>query len=65
MTNTEPKRFHLDRQNKMLWGVCSGFAKYFNIDVTIVRIAWLVLTVASLGTGILLYVAIALIAPKA
>lgn len=65
MTNTEPKRFYLDRQNKMLWGVCSGFAKYFNIDVTIVRVAWLVLTVASFGTGILLYVVIALIAPKA
>lgn len=65
MTNNTPKRFYLDQENKMLWGVCSGFAKYFNMDVTIVRIAWLVLTFASMGLGILLYAAIALVAPKA
>jgi len=65
MATNEPKRFTLDTQNKMIWGVCSGLAKYFNFDVTIVRIAWIVLTIASFGTGVLLYILIALIAPKA
>lgn len=63
--NNTPKRYYRDQENKIIWGVCSGLAKYFNIDVTIVRIVWLVLTIASVGTGILLYIAIALIAPKA
>lgn len=65
MTNTTPKRYYRDQENKMIWGVCSGLAKYLNIDVTIVRIAWLVLTLVSFGVGVLLYVAITLIAPKA
>jgi phage shock protein C len=65
MATNEPKRFYLDTQHKMIWGVCSGFAKYFNFDVTIVRIVWLIVTIASFGTGVLLYILIALIAPKA
>jgi phage shock protein C len=64
MTNNAPKRYYRNQQNKMIWGVCSGLAKYFNIDVTIVRIAWLVLTIVSFGAGVLLYAAITLIAPK-
>jgi phage shock protein C len=34
------KRLYRDESNKMLGGVCAGLAEYFNIDVTVVRIAF-------------------------
>ncbi len=39
----------LDKQNKKIAGVCAGFARYFAIDVILVRIIFLVL---AFGTGI-------------
>ena len=39
----EKKKLHKSRNNKKICGVCAGFADYFNIDPTIVRILWGVL----------------------
>ncbi len=41
-------------------GVCGGIAEYFDIDPTIVRIAWVALTLMG-GSGILLYLIASLI----
>jgi phage shock protein PspC (stress-responsive transcriptional regulator) len=49
-------------QDRMLAGVASGLARYFGVDVTIVRIAFAVLTVAG-GAGIPLYLAGVLLIP--
>ena len=38
------RKFHLDRQNGKLMGVCAGIADYFNIDATLVRIGAVVVT---------------------
>lgn len=46
-----------------LAGVCSGIAKYFNLDPTIVRIIWLVLVIAC-GIGVLAYLICWLVMPK-
>lgn len=35
-------------------GVCAGFAEYFDIDVTVVRLVWLIVAVMT-GVGLLLY----------
>lgn len=35
-----PHRLYRNRQGRGLCGVCAGFADYFNIDVVIVRLAW-------------------------
>lgn len=51
-------------RNKVLFGVCGGIAEYFNIDATIVRIAILVLVFAGFGTGIIIYIAAALVMPE-
>lgn len=37
------KRLYRDPDNKMIGGVCSGLAAYFNIDIAIVRVIFLVL----------------------
>ena len=46
----------------MLGGVCKGIADYFDIDPTLVRIAWFVGS-WFYGIGILIYLALWLIAP--
>ena len=56
------KKLYRNTENKMLAGVCSGLAEYVNIDPTIVRIIWAL--VALSGTGIVAYLACALIIPE-
>jgi phage shock protein PspC (stress-responsive transcriptional regulator) len=60
-----PERGVLRRpfQDRMLAGVAAGLARYFGVDVTIVRIAFVVLTVAG-GAGIPLYLAGLLLIPE-
>jgi len=48
--------------DRMLTGVCAGLGRYFGIDTTIVRIAFVVLTVIG-GAGIPLYLAALLLIP--
>lgn len=45
-----------------LFGVCKGWADFMDIDVTIVRIAWLAGTLF-FGGGLLLYIICLLIMP--
>ena len=51
-------------ENKKLCGVCGGIAEYLDIDPTIIRLAAAVITLLSLGGGILLYFIAALIIPS-
>lgn len=57
-----PGKFRLGRADRKLMGVCAGIADYFGIDVTLVRILWVVATFAGLGSLILVYILIGLIA---
>jgi phage shock protein PspC (stress-responsive transcriptional regulator) len=50
--------------DRMLLGVCAGIAHWLNIDPIIVRILWAVFTLGSLGTGVIVYVIMALIMPE-
>jgi phage shock protein C len=38
------KKLQLSRTNKVFAGVCGGFAEYFNVDPTLVRIVFVLLT---------------------
>ena len=52
--------------NKVLAGVCGGIAEYFEIDPTLVRVAYAALTVFSAGfPGVLLYIIMLLLMPQA
>lgn len=59
----ERKRLYKSHNNKMVCGVCAGIADYFNIDPSIVRVLWAVLALAA-GTGVLAYIACAIILPE-
>ncbi len=51
--------------NKMLGGVCGGIAEYFDIDPTLVRVAYAALTIFSAGfPGLLLYIIMLILMPN-
>jgi phage shock protein C len=56
------KRLQRSRTEKMIGGVCGGLAEYFNVDPTIVRILWVLITLLG-GAGIILYVILWVIMP--
>jgi len=56
------KRLYRSRSDRMIWGVCGGLAKYFDMDPTIVR----VITVLSIffgSLGIWAYIILAIVVP--
>ncbi len=59
---TMDKRIYRSRDNQMICGVCSGIAKYFNIDPTIVRILFLI-TLFTWGSGVLIYIICSIVIP--
>ena len=57
------KKLYRSRTEKKLAGVCGGFAKYFNIDPTIVRLIW-VLAAIFVFAGLVAYIVCALVIPE-
>lgn len=57
------KKFYLSDTDKKLGGVCGGIAEYFDVDSLLVRIGFLVL-LFGLGTGLLAYILLWLLAPR-
>ncbi len=60
----ETKELYRSRKVKMISGVCGGLAEYFNIDVSLVRIGWVLLTLASFGVGIIGYIIMIIVFPE-
>ena len=56
------KRLYRVEEGKMVAGVCAGVAEYFNIDPTVVRLGWALIS-AFAGAGIIAYIAAAIIMP--
>ena len=49
------KRLVRPRQGRKIAGVCAGVAEYFDLDVTLIRVIWLVLVLGG-GTGLIAYI---------
>jgi phage shock protein C len=63
MTTLAQRRLCKSRTDRMIDGVCGGVAGYFGLDATLVRIAWVLLTLFG-GSGVVLYIAAMIIMPK-
>ena len=57
-------KFYLDKQNAKWLGVCAGIADYTGVDVTVIRIGFILGTVMGSGMMLLAYWIIAWLAPK-
>lgn len=60
-----PKRLYQIREGALISGVCTGLAAYLNIDVTIVRIVFVLLTLLTTGIWILVYLIMMMVVPFA
>ncbi len=58
----EPKKLYRIPSKGMIGGVCAGIAEYLNADPTIIRLIFVLLTLAGLS-GILIYIVMWLIIP--
>lgn len=57
------KKFRRKSKGKVLGGVCAGLADYFNIDVSLIRLAMILLALAD-GLGILFYILAWIVVPE-
>ncbi len=53
----------LDKRNKKLAGVCAGLARYWEVDVTLIRVLWLAIAVTT-GVGFVAYLAAWIVMPS-
>lgn len=58
------KKLLLSKENKMIGGICGGIGEYFNIDPTIIRIIFILLTFIFLSAPIPLYIIFWIIIPS-
>lgn len=59
------KRLYKSKDNNMLFGVIGGMGEYFEVDPTILRLAWVLLSaITGFLPGVLLYVIAIFIIPE-
>lgn len=59
------KKIYRSRTNRQISGVCGGIAEFFNIDPTIIRLVWALVSIFSAAVpGVLIYFVCALVIPE-
>jgi len=59
-----PRRLYRIYEGAMVSGVCNGLASYLNLDPTLVRLGFVLLTIFG-GAGLLIYVVMVIVVPEA
>ena len=57
------KKLYKVNEGKMIDGVCAGIAEYLDIDPTVVRVLWAIITCFA-GVGVIGYLLCAIIMPR-
>lgn len=61
----ENKKLYRSNTNKIVAGICGGLGEYYGIDPTILRLAWILITIFSgVFPGLLGYFFAILVVPK-
>ena len=63
--STPPRRLYRSRNQKVFAGVCGGFAEYFNLDPTWVRLIFILLSLLGVGLFVVVYIVCWIIVPLA
>ncbi len=50
------KKLYRSESDRMLCGVCAGIAEYFQIDATLIRLAWVFLCCFGVFPGVVAYI---------
>lgn len=59
----QTKRLYRSKRDTKIAGVCAGLADYLGIDPTLVRVLFVILSLAG-GPGVLLYVILWMVVPE-
>ena len=62
MEQPQPRKLYRSQTDRKVAGVCGRLAEYFNVDVTVIRILFVVLAVCG-GAGLVLYLAMWILVP--
>ncbi len=57
------KKLYRIKHGKKLAGVCGGIAEYLNMDPSVVRVLWAIISLCA-GTGVLAYIVCAFVIPE-
>jgi phage shock protein PspC (stress-responsive transcriptional regulator) len=60
----EIKRLYRSDKDKMIAGVCAGLADYFALDPTLVRVGYILLSVLTAFSGVLIYLLLWIVVPR-
>lgn len=58
------KRLYRSKNERILGGVCGGLGDHLNVDPTVIRLIWAVISLLSLGTGLLIYIIAWILIPE-
>lgn len=56
------KRLYKSKDDRILFGVCGGVAEYFDVDPTLIRLAFVLILLT--GTGLIAYIIAAIVMPE-
>ena len=60
-----PKRLYVLKESSVIGGVCTGLAAYLNVDVTVIRVVFVILAFATSGFWVLVYLIMLAVLPEA
>ncbi|MGB0714880.1 MAG: PspC domain-containing protein [Phycisphaerae bacterium] len=59
-----PKPLRRSVKERLIAGICGGLAEYFDLDPTVVRVAYVLLSILGVGTGLIVYIILWLVIPE-
>ncbi len=62
--SVQSNRFRLNKSQGKVMGVCAGLADYTGIDLMLIRVLTVLLTLCGVGSTVILYLLVGLIAPS-
>lgn len=62
--SVQTNSFRLNKSRGKVMGVCAGLADYSGIDLMLIRVLTVLLTLCGVGSTIILYLLVGLVAPK-
>ncbi|OGO35504.1 MAG: hypothetical protein A2W35_21330 [Chloroflexi bacterium RBG_16_57_11] len=61
----EPKKLYRSRSERMISGVCGGMGKYLNLDATVIRLLFVLLSIfTGVVPGLILYLILMFVIPE-
>lgn len=60
----QAQHLHRSRDNRLLFGVAGGLGEYFDVDPVLIRMGWILLTVATVGIALPFYIVLAIVTPN-